>query len=200
MVHLTFSVSAKIEKDDFIAAVVRKWQNQSGLSPMAQQGVQIPQYLKEMTGPSAGLHWSKAFNSIRCDKMFLAVRSQVTEPYPHVQSAYCSSTSLFWGDKPLIDAGAGRYSFCVVNCDTDFVTQLFEEDQGKTAKYSWCFYSNTGQHIDSDGCCTAMMARMWAATKAKTNCYSDSPLLDPYGLNPCVSHAFCEWDALLMAL
>ena len=29
-------------------------------------------------------------------------------------------------------------AFCVTSCDTNSVIQLFEEDQGKRAKYSGC--------------------------------------------------------------
>ena len=49
------------------------------------------------------LHFSNAFNSIRCDKM-LAVKKLLPELYPLVRSAYSSSSSLFWGDKIILSA------------------------------------------------------------------------------------------------
>ena len=50
------------------------------------------------------LDFSNAFNSIRRDKMLLAVKKLVPELYPLVHSAYSSPSSLFWGDKIILSA------------------------------------------------------------------------------------------------
>ena len=50
------------------------------------------------------LDFKNAFNCIRRDKMLKAVEDLAPIILPFVASAYCSTTSLFWGEKVLDSA------------------------------------------------------------------------------------------------
>ena len=50
------------------------------------------------------LDFKNAFNSLRIDKMLLAVRELAPALYPFVHSSYSSPSSLFWHDSVLLSA------------------------------------------------------------------------------------------------
>ena len=48
--------------------------------------------------------FKNAFNSVRQDKMLLAVEEFIPELLPFVHSVYCNSSSLMWGDEVVESA------------------------------------------------------------------------------------------------
>ena len=63
-------------------------------------------YLHNLDSPKAllKLDFSKAFNSIHRDKMFMAVLELAPRLFRFVHSAYSSPSTLFWGDKTIQSA------------------------------------------------------------------------------------------------